>query len=568
MSSRAVVSRAVLATLAPLYATLAVLALGSASAFASPPSHTQAIDSPNSLHAVSCAPRTTDCVVSDSEGNALYSTDVSVSSAATWTPWTGPAPTESSEAVACPSTSLCAIAAGSAGQHGTGGRVYYATSLGGAWTKASEPFWGVHAISCGSASQCVAGQAAGFISETTNPASAEWFPVEVVELGVQTMTAVDCLTVSFCAVADSKGNIHIANTEAKIKTLSNSGWKSTDVDGTTALHGIACTSRTSCFAVDSEGNVLDLAINGIGEATVSKHDIDATNDLTAITCTGFSCATVDNQGDVFVSGNGGVSWSRELETGTILTGVSCASSALCVTADTTGNVTAFAAPSSEYALSVFVTGEGKVESNPAGIACEAEECSHQFEGAVTLTATPKPDSGYVFAGWLGCKHAEADTCDITVPTSEVTAAFVKQGTEGKEGKEGPTGKEGAPGATGTAGATGPAGPTGSQGPAGPAGKEGPQGRVELVTCTKVGKKQKCTAKLVSGTVKFTAGAARARLSRHGVLYAAGTARRLRGRMSLQLIAVRSLRPGRYMLTLTTGSGRHKSIQTEPFTFTG
>ena len=45
--------------LASLCATLAMLLLGTASAFAAPPSHTQAIDSPNSLNAVSCVPAST-----------------------------------------------------------------------------------------------------------------------------------------------------------------------------------------------------------------------------------------------------------------------------------------------------------------------------------------------------------------------------------------------------------------------------------------------------------------------------------------------------------------------------
>jgi hypothetical protein len=321
-----------------------VLALGVAVLFApgsaeASESHTQAIDTGNSLNAVSCVPQSTDCVVSDSKGNALYSTNVSVSSSATWTPWTGPAGTEPSEAVACPATSLCTIAAGHAEEPGTGGSVYYATSLGGAWKVAREPTYGADALSCASSSQCVSALAEGFIAETTRPASEEWFPVE---LGLVKMTAVDCFTSSFCAVVDSKGNVHIADTEAKVTGLSGSGWKATDIDGTAALHGIACTSRTSCLAIDGAGNVLGLAINNSGTATVAKHDIDGTNDLSAITCTGFTCATVDGQGNVFVSGNGGASWAKELTTGTDLTSVSCASNALCLTADTTGNVTAFA----------------------------------------------------------------------------------------------------------------------------------------------------------------------------------------------------------------------------------
>jgi hypothetical protein len=87
-----------------------------------------------------------------------------------------------------------------------------------------------------------------------------------------------------------------------------------------------------------------------------------------------------------------------------------------------------------------------------------------------------------------------------------------------------------------------------------------------VTCKTVKGKQHCTTKLVSGTVKFTTtGSARATLSRHGVVYAAGTARVEHGRTSLRLAPLRKLQPGRYTLTLVTGTGRHKRISTESFT---
>ena len=330
--------RAVVALPGSLCVALTVLALGSATAFASPPSHTQTIDTGNGVNAVSCVPRTTTCVVSDSKGNALYATDVSASASATWTPWSGPAGAPPGYAVACPATSLCALAAGHAEEPGAGGSVYYATSLGGAWTKALEPTYGVDAISCASTSRCVAGQLLGFINYTMMPASGEWFALE--KIGSGAITAVDCLTASFCAIVDSTGHLYVANTAAKIDE--QAGWKSTDVDGTTALHGIACTSTTSCFGVDSEGNVLDLTINGSGEATVSKHDIDGPNDLTATACTGLACATVDSQGNIFLSADGGGSWTKQYETGTDLTSVSCSSNALCLAGDTTGEVIAFA----------------------------------------------------------------------------------------------------------------------------------------------------------------------------------------------------------------------------------
>ncbi len=61
----------------------------------------------------------------------------------------------------------------------------------------------------------------------------------------------------------------------------------------------------------------------------------------------------------------------------------------------------------------------------------------------------------------------------------------------------------------------------------------------------------------------TGSVAQATLSRHGVVYAAGTAHSTRGRMSLRLLPVRKLRPGHYTLTLISGSGRHETIHSEP-----
>jgi hypothetical protein len=214
-----------------------------------------------------------------------------------------------------------------------------------------------------------------------------------------------------------------------------------------------------------------------------------------------------------------------------------------------------------FPLTVFITGQGEVTSTPAGLACSATECTYEFEGEVTLTAA-KAGADYEFAGWIGCKPVSATTCGVDrTATTEVTAVFLKAGTQGPTG----TGAAGEKGATGATGAQGPAGPAGVQGPAGPAGK------VELVTCRTVkGKgKQHCTTKLVSGTVKFTAtgSAAQATLSRRGVVFARGSARTTRGRMSLRLVPLRLLRPGKYTLTLISGAGKHKRISSESFMLT-
>jgi streptogramin lyase len=295
---------------------------------------TQSIDSGNSVNAVSCVPSTTDCVVSDSKGNAYYATNISASGNATWNTWSGPNGESPSQAVDCPTSSLCLLADG---KETAGGKLYYATSLAGSFSEAYSPSYGVDAISCVSAAFCVSGQDNnGYFRYSTTPGSTSW---TLEDQGSASMKGVFCLSSSFCAIADGAGKVHVATSTSQIES---SSWKETDVDGSTALNGVACTATTSCVAVDGAGNVLNLAIESSGAATATKHDIDGTNSLTAISCTGSAtCVTVDNAGNVFVSTNGGETWTKQDQLSDDLTSVSCASTSLCVTADTTGNVTAF-----------------------------------------------------------------------------------------------------------------------------------------------------------------------------------------------------------------------------------
>jgi hypothetical protein len=125
------------------------------------------------------------------------------------------------------------------------------------------------------------------------------------------------------------------------------------------------------------------------------------------------------------------------------------------------------------------------------------------------------------------------------------------------------------GPAGPQGPVGPQGPAGSQGQTGsqgPAGARGKAGQIELVTCKHVtttrkvhGKKrtvtvQRCTAKTVSGTVKFTLSGklARATLSRGRITYATGTATIGAGQDAGLMRLSRQLKPGRYELTLWQG----------------
>ena len=297
--------------------------------------YTQAIDAGNSLNAVSCVPGTSTCIAANSRGNLLYSTNASATSAATWTPWSGWPGASPSQAIACPSITLCVLAAGEVS--GGGGNVYRASALGGAFLSSFKPTNGVGAISCPSTSFCVsAHQGNGFIRYSTKPSGILWTAVSI---GTGAMTDVSCLSSSFCAVVDDSGNVRVATTEAGIKETG--GWTATNVNGSTPLRGIACSSTTSCIAVDGSDEVLELALGSGGGATVSREEIDGMRGLTAVTCMGVTCASVDDRGGIATSTDAGADWAVRYGAGAASSSVSCASASLCAAVTRTGDITVF-----------------------------------------------------------------------------------------------------------------------------------------------------------------------------------------------------------------------------------
>jgi sugar lactone lactonase YvrE len=174
----------------------------------------------------------------------------------------------------------------------------------------------------------------------------------------------------------------------------------------------------------------------------------------------------------------------------------------------------------------------------------------------------------------GARQATLEIATNDYANSPLQVPLSGAGGQLPEGPPGPTGQTGGAGQTGSPGATGATGATGPPGPA---------GQTELVVCRKTtkttttrGRKrkvavEKCSARLISGTVKFTAAGDvdRATVSRAGVSYATGVAVPTGpGRWQLVLDDKRILRPGRYTLTLTTRHGRRRTLEREAITITG
>jgi len=193
-------------------------------------------------------------------------------------------------------------------------------------------------LSCASASFCIDGQgeSGGYIRYSASPASTSWYAEDIA--GSTNVTGVFCLSSSFCTAVNSTGDVYVATTTSQIESEK---WTKTDIDGTTALNGIVCTSTTSCIAVDGVGDVLNLTVESSGAAKVTTNHLDGTNSLTAVTCSGATCVAVDNVGNVFEATNSGATWTKAYALSDDLTSVSCASTTLCLTADTTGHVTTF-----------------------------------------------------------------------------------------------------------------------------------------------------------------------------------------------------------------------------------
>ena len=325
----------------------------------------------------------------------------------------------------------------------------------------------------------------------------------------------------------------IPEENVKLKATAAPGATFTKWEGCTAESGGECEITISAAK--------EVKAEFTGDAPVAFTPTDAGTGTGEIKCEvdndgGFvTCASEYGEGTELVvegveaAGATFAGWSN----GTGSAGACTGAGTCAFTIEAATTITATFNKATSFPLSVYVTGKGEVSSNPAGIlACTATggTCEAQLKGLVTLTATAEPGSGYVLAGWIGCKKATVSTCEVDVTAArEVTAVFLQEGVQGKngegviievlapgehgcaaggiavkvgaagtptylcngnegevgvegiEGLPGPQGKAGALGERGAAGASGATGSPGAQGPpgpAGPAGKEGPAGKVE------------------------------------------------------------------------------------------
>jgi hypothetical protein len=197
---------------------------------------------------------------------------------------------------------------------------------------------GVTALSCVSASLCVAVDDFGNFLSSTAPASGTWGAVAPVFPATPHLTAISCPAAGLCLAVDKLGNVYSSATPT-----TPTAWTQAHIDSTNPLNGISCPSTTLCFAVDNAGNVLTSATPTTTPWTPLH--IDGTNHINAISCPSASlCAAVDDHGNVWLSTTPMTlsSWQATPLTSSPLNAVSCNAAALCVAVANDGSVHATA----------------------------------------------------------------------------------------------------------------------------------------------------------------------------------------------------------------------------------
>ena len=82
-----------------------------------------------------------------------------------------------------------------------------------------------------------------------------------------------------------------------------------------------------------------------------------------------------------------------------------------------------------YTLTVNVSGNGTVTSNPVGINC-GTDCSQNYSSGTSVTLNANASEGNTFQGWTGNCDTAAINCDVTMTQNKsVTAIFQAESSE-------------------------------------------------------------------------------------------------------------------------------------------
>jgi hypothetical protein len=156
-------------------------------------------------------------------------------------------------------------------------------------------------------------------------AAPAWGPVQQVD-GTTALTGVSCSTSSFCMAVDTAGQAVIDQ---------NGTWGApVDADGAVALRSVSCPITTFCILGDANGDAVPYT-NGTFGTSVNLGSTGVAGAINSVSCpTSAFCVAVDSLGNAYeYTSAGGWSAATGLAVRTPMTAVSCSSAASCLAVD-------------------------------------------------------------------------------------------------------------------------------------------------------------------------------------------------------------------------------------------
>ncbi len=260
--------------------------------------------------------------------------------------------------VSCPSRSLCVasgtnnLIATSTDPAGGAGAWDYRYVGDGPWPKTNEwPTEGIagkqiQAVSCPSASLCVAVTSKGFIYSSSNPTgnSSQWGSVEIHSQGGNThLYGVSCPTNSLCvAVSGRRGDRGkiLSSTDPTGPAIA---WQQVELPEAFEFRSISCPTVSLCLATGNDGRIV-VSTEPTGPASAWRivGAPGGPGTVQAISCLPALCASGNEGGNLLVTADptGPLgAWRAFPGGGSVqITGVSCPSASRCLAVDDNGSV--------------------------------------------------------------------------------------------------------------------------------------------------------------------------------------------------------------------------------------
>lgn len=299
----------------------------------------------------------------------------------------------------------------------------------------SSPPGGLDAVSCRSASLCVAVHSNGDVLTSTDPAggSGAWSVKQVA--GINQLTGIACPSRSLCVAVDNAGKV-----VASRNPTHPGAWSVRQIDGVRGFLGVSCPSPRLCVAADNAGNVAS-STDPAENRSWSVASVDGPYMLNGISCPSASlCVAVDNTGNIVTSTNpAGVptAWTAaNIFGGHFPTGgdyfesVSCPSTHLCVATDIKGQVVSSTHPTGGPRAWIVSARRVNLDS----VSCPSRSLCVAGDSAGTIRSTAHPTGPA--SGWVVTGRLEATVQAISCPSTTLCVAVDNAGTASTSTKPG------------------------------------------------------------------------------------------------------------------------------------